>query len=645
MRGFLGAVLAAFSATAYAADTALLSCIEAKAAQQRSACLEGWIATSPLDWRAWRDLEGLVAADPAAASAALEVLLRSRADRLAEEPALASHAQDLRGRSLLALGRNGEAASALLEALRIDEGTVRLAWLSAVGGVDRLVEIDPGAGRHERAARALAAAGRPEEARPLLARALSLGSGAAARELWTAVGGGGVSSFGEAPTPLLVNRWFPGLPELAVELVDESVVELVPADAKVLILDFWASWCVPCADELPLLQLLHDDERERGLRVLTVNMGEPADNARMFAEALGLRMPIAPYDAAMDRALDINTLPTVIVADRLGRIRRRWNGYTPGLEDQIAALARELLDDSTAIPQDGLGEALLGGTLLEAAWSQEVPATVEGLALLPPGADEEGGRVLLVAARSLAVLDAHGRVLRRRDAGSSAGALRRADLDGDGVAELLSFRPGATRIVALAPVAGSPRVWEAPSPVLDLELWPALGERPGEVLLSTVAGLVRAGFDGSQFRPVEGFGEVRDLAARGDGWIALEAGGRAHWLDSELNKARSQATVADGQHLVVEPRSEGAVVVAPASVTAWAFGRFLDGGPAQLAVATVGGQLLLLDAATGRVRYRARWDAIRELLAGDLDEDGRDDLIVASGSRVTLLRAPGKAGG
>jgi hypothetical protein len=84
---------------------------------------------------------------------------------------------------------------------------------------------------------------------------------------------------------------------------------------------------------------------------------------------------------------------------------------------------------------------------------------------------------------------------------------------------------------------------------------------------------------------------------------------------------------------------ESGTVTATRSVTAAVSGRFLPGTGRQLAVATFAGHLALIDEATGQLMFDATWPAIHDLSAADLDGDGRDELLVASGRSVTVLGA------
>ena len=78
------------------------------------------------------------------------------------------------------------------------------------------------------------------------------------------------------------------------------------------------------------------------------------------------------------------------------------------------------------------------------------------------------------------------------------------------------------------------------------------------------------------------------------------------------------------------------VGVAPPTVVSASVGRFLNEDAVQVALA-VAGQLVVLDVASGAERYRARWPDLGNLAASDLDGDGREELIVSSGRRLTLL--------
>ena len=98
---------------------------------------------------------------------------------------------------------------------------------------------------------------------------------------------------------------------------------------------------------------------------------------------------------------------------------------------------------------------------------------------------------------------------------------------------------------------------------------------------------------------------------------------------------------AAGAERLLAARDDGAIT-ATRSVTASVSGSFLREGGRQLAVATYSGHLLLLDEASGRVVFDAVWAGVHDLAVADLDGDGRDELLVASGHTVTALGAAGR---
>jgi peroxiredoxin len=110
---------------------------------------------------------------------------------------------------------------------------------------------------------------------------------------------------------------------------DGSTMSLADFKGKVVLLNFWATWCPPCKAEMPDLQALHDEYgASRGFAVLGVNMMESREPVNNFAILRNLTFPIVLDEDGMVSAqrFGVRGLPTSIIVDRDGRIIDSWNG-------------------------------------------------------------------------------------------------------------------------------------------------------------------------------------------------------------------------------------------------------------------------------------------------------------------------------
>jgi thiol-disulfide isomerase/thioredoxin len=130
-------------------------------------------------------------------------------------------------------------------------------------------------------------------------------------------------------------------PALPVTGLDGQPWALAGLAGKVVVVNFWASWCGPCVDELPVLSALAGRD---GVAVVGVNYKEPLDSIERFTAAHPL-----PYPVLRDRTGDAfkrwtpGVMPTTILVDRNGRARWRTVGEIPPDDTRLRAAIAALL--------------------------------------------------------------------------------------------------------------------------------------------------------------------------------------------------------------------------------------------------------------------------------------------------------------
>ena len=439
------------------------------------------------------------------------------------------------------------------------------------------------------------------------------------------------SEVSPSPRTLDAVPWFAVLPEVGFTGIDGDAVPMYEPSTRAVLLDFWASWCKPCLEELPHLEALHRAEREHGLRVLAVNVEEPPETARAAARALGLSMPVVVLPEALRREVDLDSLPALVLLDRERRVRGSWNGYRPGLENEVAARARELAGSGGVLATHALASVEVGPDVLQVLWSRPLDGPVDGIAAVPFA--DGTPRLIAVAGDALAALGADGRIVGRVRAAAGMGRLHVADVTGDGVRDLIGWRPGARRVGIVDMGARSSSSWDAPWPARDVLTAPAAGG----------VGVVVASHEAVGIFDLEGRvastlgGDARALAGEGPTLAILGPGDVLRVVAVDGSDGRAIAVPAGAGAVIALPGDSGFALGSEEVETVTRVRGF--GGGESIAVATVDGAVAILDPADGRLRFLAHWrEPVRQIAPLASRAPGAEDLAVAAGRAVTLLR-------
>jgi thiol-disulfide isomerase/thioredoxin len=136
-------------------------------------------------------------------------------------------------------------------------------------------------------------------------------------------------------------------PRLARADLDGRKVDLRDFRGRVVVVNFWATWCYPCKEELPSLQRLRSKLAGRRFEVLTVNFGEFPQKITQYLERENISLPVL-LDTQKDAARDwkVGGLPMTFLVDAKGRVRYWVFGERDWSEGESLKLVEKLLAES-----------------------------------------------------------------------------------------------------------------------------------------------------------------------------------------------------------------------------------------------------------------------------------------------------------
>jgi peroxiredoxin len=135
-------------------------------------------------------------------------------------------------------------------------------------------------------------------------------------------------------------------PDFTLKSQKNGSLKLSELRGKVILINFWASWCGPCRQEMPVLDELYQHYRSLDFTILGVNVEQNSDDAKSLLKDVPVSFPILfDTENKISKLYDVKGMPSTVLVDRDGNIRYVHMGYQPGAEAEyqthIRALVRE----------------------------------------------------------------------------------------------------------------------------------------------------------------------------------------------------------------------------------------------------------------------------------------------------------------
>jgi peroxiredoxin len=125
--------------------------------------------------------------------------------------------------------------------------------------------------------------------------------------------------------------------------LDGKTVRLADYQGKVVLLEFWATWCGPCKQSMPELERLYEAYKDRGFEIIAISMDESESAVREFVEEYGLTFTVVIDDEDVNSSYGVFSIPTTFILDKSGQVVKKHLGFAPGLFDSFSEEIEALL--------------------------------------------------------------------------------------------------------------------------------------------------------------------------------------------------------------------------------------------------------------------------------------------------------------
>lgn len=149
------------------------------------------------------------------------------------------------------------------------------------------------------------------------------------------------ASAGDSTLPDVAPRVGNRAPDFALKSLDGRTIRLSELRGKPVMVNFWASWCPPCKNEMPVFEKAYQRYRSQGMEFLGVDVEEDAETVRKFVQENGYSwLFLLDSDGKVSRSYQVSGIPTTFFIDREGIIRDLQIGElsAPALESRLAKI-------------------------------------------------------------------------------------------------------------------------------------------------------------------------------------------------------------------------------------------------------------------------------------------------------------------
>ena len=124
-------------------------------------------------------------------------------------------------------------------------------------------------------------------------------------------------------------------PDFSLSQLDGGTVTLSSLRGRVVILEFWATWCGPCRFSTPSVEVIYKKYRDRGVTALLVNQGDSPEVIRPWAAKRFTAPILLDSDGRVGRLFNVTGIPRLFIIDQEGRIAYIHEGYGGGFERNL----------------------------------------------------------------------------------------------------------------------------------------------------------------------------------------------------------------------------------------------------------------------------------------------------------------------